>query len=47
MQVFVLEKRIVLSGKAWEIQYKLKQASKQYTYINDWITSVHRDSSQR
>lgn len=36
----VITKGIILSGKAWEIKQKLKEAQYQYTYVNDWIADI-------
>ncbi len=41
MKIYVLEKGIIFSGKAWEIKQKLKESQHQYTYVNDWITDIH------
>lgn len=44
MKVYVSEKGIILSGKAWEIKEKLKQYQNQYGYVNDWVRDVHRQA---
>lgn len=39
MKIYVLEKGIIFSGKAWEIKQKLKESK--YKYVGDWIADVH------
>lgn len=41
MKIYVLEKGIVFSGKAWEIKQKLKESQLQYKYVNEWIADIH------
>ncbi|RFU67756.1 Z-ring formation inhibitor MciZ [Peribacillus saganii] len=41
MKVYVLDKGIVLAGKGWEIQQKLKEFRRKYVLVNDWISDVH------
>ena len=40
MKIYVLEKGIIFSGKAWEIKQKLKESK--YEYVSDWIIDVHK-----
>lgn len=40
MKVYVYENGIIMSGKAWEIQQKLKQYQTDYTLVKDWIDAV-------
>ncbi|WP_248560271.1 Z-ring formation inhibitor MciZ [Niallia sp. NCCP-28] len=35
--MYLHNKGIVYSGKAWQIKYLLKQYGKQYTYVKEWI----------
>lgn len=42
MKIYVLEKGIIFSGKAWEIKKKLKESQQEYKYVNDWISDIHR-----
>ena len=37
MKIIVHPKGILLSGKAWEVKEKLKEYSKQYEYLEEWI----------
>ncbi|KZZ86150.1 MULTISPECIES: Z-ring formation inhibitor MciZ [Bacillaceae] len=37
MKIYKLEKGIILVGKAWEIRMKLKEYSKQFTTVKEWI----------
>ncbi|PLS15375.1 Z-ring formation inhibitor MciZ [Bacillus sp. M6-12] len=41
MKVYVLDKGIVLAGKGWEIQQKLKEFRRKYVLVGDWINDVH------
>ncbi|WP_100372574.1 Z-ring formation inhibitor MciZ [Bacillus sp. FJAT-45037] len=43
MKIYVHNQGVMLSGKAWEIKAKLKEAKKQYTYVNQWIATVHSE----
>ena len=44
MKIYVLEKSIVFSGKAWEIKQKLQESQHHYRYVNEWITDVHQQT---
>ncbi|WNS74112.1 Z-ring formation inhibitor MciZ [Bacillus sp. DTU_2020_1000418_1_SI_GHA_SEK_038] len=37
MKIYVHEKGVILVGKAWEIREKLKEYSKDYRLIKEWI----------
>ncbi|MCM3704641.1 MULTISPECIES: Z-ring formation inhibitor MciZ [Cytobacillus] len=39
MKVYVHSRGIVLAGKAWEVREKLKQYSRQYVFVKDWVES--------
>ncbi|PLR86064.1 Z-ring formation inhibitor MciZ [Bacillus canaveralius] len=39
MKLYVHEKGIVLVGKAWEIKRKLHEYGKQFTLLEEWVTS--------
>ncbi|MBM7713701.1 Z-ring formation inhibitor MciZ [Siminovitchia sp. FSL H7-0308] len=39
MRVIIGEKRIVLSGKAWEIQALLKKYARKHQFLKDWLDS--------
>lgn len=39
MRVNIGEDRIILSGKAWEIQALLRKYAKQHKLVNDWLKS--------
>ncbi|GLB58075.1 Z-ring formation inhibitor MciZ [Cytobacillus sp. NCCP-133] len=39
MKVYVHTKGIILTGRAWEVREKLKQYSKQFVYVKDWVDS--------
>lgn len=39
MKVYVHSKGIVLAGKAWVVREKLKQYSKKYVFVKDWVES--------
>jgi hypothetical protein len=36
MKIYLLEKGIVLVGKAWEVREKLKEYSRKYETIEQW-----------
>lgn len=40
MKLYVHDKGIILVGKAWEIRMKLKEYTKQYYYLSDWLKTV-------
>lgn len=42
MKVYLLENRIMLVGKAWEIRNKLKEYSKRYTTVSEWLQEMKR-----
>ncbi|EIT87279.1 hypothetical protein A374_00824 [Fictibacillus macauensis ZFHKF-1] len=37
MKVFIQPKRIMVSGKAWQVQYLLKKYMQEYETVQDWI----------
>jgi hypothetical protein len=37
MKIYRLDKGFVLVGKAWEIRTKLREYSRTYTTVNEWI----------
>ncbi|WP_082341145.1 Z-ring formation inhibitor MciZ [Sporosarcina globispora] len=39
MKVYVHKKGIILAGKAWEVREKLKQYSRKYVLVKDWVES--------
>ncbi|WP_197208343.1 Z-ring formation inhibitor MciZ [Cytobacillus firmus] len=39
MKVYVHNRGIILTGKAWEVREKLKQYSRQYVLVKDWVES--------
>ncbi|RBP89510.1 uncharacterized protein DUF3936 [Cytobacillus firmus] len=39
MKVYVHSRGIILTGKAWEVREKLKQYSRQYVLVKDWVES--------
>jgi len=46
LKVYIQEKGIILSGKAWKIRYILKKYQTEFTYVKDWI-NANADSSQK
>lgn len=40
MNIYVHEKGIVLTGKAWEIRQKLKEYSDHFQYVTDWVEFI-------
>lgn len=39
MKVYVHNRGIILTGKSWEVREKLKQYSRQYVLVKDWVES--------
>ncbi|MCS0672327.1 Z-ring formation inhibitor MciZ [Cytobacillus firmus] len=39
MKVYVHNRGIIMTGKAWEVREKLKQYSRQYVLVKDWVES--------
>lgn len=39
MKIYVHEKGVTLVGKAWEIREKLKEYSKDYYLLKEWVYS--------
>ncbi|MFT8322007.1 MAG: Z-ring formation inhibitor MciZ [Bacillus sp. (in: firmicutes)] len=37
MKIYLHDKRVVCAGKAWEIRQILKQYSKKYRYVKEWL----------
>jgi hypothetical protein len=37
MNIYVHEKGIVLTGKAWEIREMLKEYAKSFYFVTDWV----------
>ncbi|MCB5239887.1 MULTISPECIES: Z-ring formation inhibitor MciZ [Niallia] len=46
MKVYIREKGIVLTGKAWEIRYILKKYQTEFTYVKDWINANSNSSKK-
>lgn len=40
MNIYVHEKGIILTGKAWEIREKLKEYANHFEYVTDWVGSI-------
>ena len=43
MKIYVHEKGVTLVGKAWEIRAKLKEYSKDYYLLKDWVYSCSKN----
>ncbi|MBD8070342.1 Z-ring formation inhibitor MciZ [Bacillus sp. PS06] len=39
MKIYVMEKGLTMVGKSWEIRQKLKEYSKQFDTVEQWITA--------
>jgi hypothetical protein len=37
MKIYMMDKGIVLCGKAWEIKAKLKEYNREFYYVKDWV----------
>ncbi|WP_315969836.1 Z-ring formation inhibitor MciZ [Bacillus testis] len=46
MKITVGITSIHMSGKAWEIQQKLKEYSLRYQYVSDWIAACQGAASE-
>jgi len=44
MKIYVHEKGIMLSGKAWEIKQKLKEYGNHYSLVKDWVETIHSEN---
>lgn len=42
MKIYLFEDRIMLVGKAWEIRNKLKEYSKHYTSVSEWLHEMKK-----
>lgn len=40
MKVYVHGKGIILVGKGWEVLQKLKEYTKDFTLVSDWVQNV-------
>ena len=40
MNIYVHEKGIILTGKAWEIRQKLKEYANHFHFVSDWVESL-------
>ena len=45
MNIYVHEKGIILTGKAWEVVHKLKEYANHYPYVTDWVESIPKNPS--
>ncbi|GAF66737.1 hypothetical protein BTS2_3640 [Bacillus sp. TS-2] len=41
MKIYVHEQGVQITGKAWEVLAKLKEANKHFATVKDWRDSVH------
>ncbi|WP_332633890.1 Z-ring formation inhibitor MciZ [Halalkalibacter flavus] len=41
MKVYVHKKGVIMAGKAWEIQAKLKQMQKSFDTLEQWVDVIH------
>lgn|GEM_PF-596032 len=47
MKIYRLNKGIILVGKAWEIRTKLKEYSRIYGTVNEWINNENKESIKK
>ena len=40
MNIYVHEKGIILTGKAWEVVQKLKEYANHFHFVSDWVESL-------
>lgn len=43
MKIYVHDKGVILSGKAWEIRQKLKEYGKDYQLVSDWVENTKQN----
>ncbi|NEU30815.1 Z-ring formation inhibitor MciZ [bacterium LRH843] len=41
MKIYIHEHGVLMAGKAWEINAKLKEAKKSFQSVEEWVHSVH------
>ncbi|WP_084138565.1 Z-ring formation inhibitor MciZ [Halalkalibacter okhensis] len=46
MKVYIHNKGVIMAGKAWEIQAKLKQMQNSFDTLEQWIDTVHSSNSK-
>jgi hypothetical protein len=46
MNIYVHEKGIILTGKAWEIRQKLKEYANHFHFVSDWVESLPVHTSE-
>ncbi|MEH7388224.1 Z-ring formation inhibitor MciZ [Bacillus sp. JJ1521] len=47
MKIVIGENRIALVGKAWEIRAKLKEYSRSYQTVQEWINQGKADQGKK
>ncbi|PMC39499.1 Z-ring formation inhibitor MciZ [Bacillus sp. UMB0899] len=47
MKIYRLDKGIILVGKAWEIRTKLKEYSRMYETVNEWINDESKQAFRK
>ncbi|WP_428909002.1 Z-ring formation inhibitor MciZ [Niallia sp. Krafla_26] len=45
MKIYVHEKGITLTGKAWEVRQKLKEYRKSFELVSDWVEALSTNTS--
>jgi Mother cell inhibitor of FtsZ len=46
MNIYVHEKGIILTGKAWEVVQKLKEYTNHFHFVSDWVESLPVNTSE-
>ena len=47
MKIYVHDKGVILSGKAWEIVQKLKEYGKNHQLVSDWVENNKQNHTSR
>ncbi|WP_108670924.1 Z-ring formation inhibitor MciZ [Peribacillus acanthi] len=45
MKIYVHEKGVTLTGKAWEIKRKLKEYGQHYEFVQQWVNGISQNNS--
>ncbi|MGP7816151.1 Z-ring formation inhibitor MciZ [Niallia sp. 01092] len=46
MKIYLHDKGIICTGKAWQIRHLLKKYTKDYTYVKEWLEYVEKQTKK-
>ncbi|MFC0473378.1 Z-ring formation inhibitor MciZ [Halalkalibacter kiskunsagensis] len=46
MKIYIHQQGVIMAGKAWEIQAKLKQMRASFHTLEEWVDTVYSNGSQ-